>query len=189
VSFTIIVRGLVEIARPGLDGTVTILAFFGPHESVGDMAALEQAPYPADAIALTDVEVLALPASTVLEAMRSYPEVAEAVNQSLIEHARALREKIRIMTAGPVAQRLATLILHLVDRFGDELDDGSLSVPVALSRGELARVIGATVETTIRTMSRWSQQGILRTTPDGFVVTDVEALRALATGSVAAEGA
>lgn len=178
-SFTIIVHGLVEIVRRGGDGEETILAIFGPRESVGDMAALEMGPYPADAVALTDVEMLVLPAPGVIEAMRAHPEVAAAVNRSLIEHTRALQEKIKIVTAGPVAQRLATLLLHLVDRFGDELEDGSLLVPVSLSRSELAHVVGATVETTIRTMSRWNKQGMVRTTSDGFVVRDLDALRSL----------
>jgi CRP-like cAMP-binding protein len=179
-SFTIIVHGLVEIVRRGGNGSDCILAIFGPRESIGDMAALELAAYPADAVALTEVELLCLPAPTVIEAMRAHPDVATAVNQSLVEHARALQEKIRIVTAGPVSQRLATLVLHLVDRFGDELDDGSLLVPVALSRTELARIVGATVETTIRTMSRWNKQRVVETTPSGFVVRDVQALHAIA---------
>jgi CRP-like cAMP-binding protein len=184
-SFTIIVHGLVEILRPGREGGGTILAIFGPRESIGDMAALEMGSYPADAIALTNVEMLALPAPTVIEAMRGHPEVADSVNRSLVEHTRALQEKIKIVTAGPVAQRLATLLLHLVGRFGDELDDGSLIVPVALSRSELARVVDATVETTIRAMSRWNKQGIVGTVPEGFVVRDIEALRKLAAAAPA----
>lgn len=179
--FTIITRGLVQIVRRAADGSDTIVAIFGPRESIGDTAALEQGPYPADAIALTrEVEILTIPAPAVLEAVRSRPEVAAAVNASLIDHTRALQDKIRIMTAGAVPKRLATLLLHLIDRFGDEMNDGSVVVPVALSRSELARIIGATVETTIRAMSRWGKQGIVQTTPSGFVVRDVAALRALA---------
>jgi CRP-like cAMP-binding protein len=191
-SFTIIARGLVEIVRRGRDGADTILAIFGPRESIGDMAAVQRGPYPAGAIALTDVELLALPAPTVLEAMRADPEVAAAVNLSLTEHARALHEKIRIVTAGPVPRRLATLLLHLVQRFGDELEGGSncpqpegtghhatIQVPVSLSRSELAGIVGATVETTIRTMSRWSKEGVVETTAQGFLVRNLEALRAM----------
>lgn len=42
------------------------------------------------------------------------------VNRSLVAHSAALRQKIRIMTAGPVERRLAALLLHLAERFGDE---------------------------------------------------------------------
>jgi CRP-like cAMP-binding protein len=182
--FTVITRGLVEIVRHGANGSGAIIAIFGPRESIGDVAAVQQAPYPAGALALTQqVDVLMVPADPVIEAMHSHPEVTAAVNASLVEHTRALQEKIRIMTAGAVPRRLATLVLHLADRFGDELDDGSILVPVALSRGELARIVGATVETTIRAMSRWRKQGLLQTTPQGFLVRDLEALRVLTTGT------
>jgi hypothetical protein len=43
--------------------------------------------------------------------------------------------------------------------------------------------VGATLETTIRTTSRWKKQGMVETLPDGFVVRDLEALHALAAGA------
>jgi CRP-like cAMP-binding protein len=187
--FTVITRGLVEIVRLGPDGGGAIIAIFGPRESIGDVAAVKQAPYPAGALALTQqVDVLMVPAGPVVEAMRSHTDVAAAVNSSLVEHTQALQEKIRIMTAGAVPRRLATLVLHLADRFGDELDDGSILVPVALSRNELARIVGATVETTIRAMSRWRKQGLVQTTAQGFLVRDLEVLRAIAAGAEEAPG-
>jgi CRP-like cAMP-binding protein len=169
--------------RGAPDGGDTILAIFGPRESIGTMAALERRPYPADAIAVTDVDVLTIPAESVLEAMRVHAPVVAAVNASLVEHTRALQMKIRIMTAGAVPRRLATLVVHLVERFGDEMEGGAIFVPVVLSRGELARTVGATLETTIRTTSRWKRQGLVETTAEGFVVHDLEALHALAAGS------
>jgi CRP-like cAMP-binding protein len=182
--FTVITRGLVEIVRPGPDGEGAIIAIFGPRESIGDVAAVRQAPYPASALALTQqVDVLSVPAGAVVEAMHLHAAVAAAVNASLVEHTSALQEKIRIMTAGAVPRRLATLVLHLADRFGDEVDEGAILVPVALSRGELARIVGATVETTIRAMSRWRKLGLVQTTAHGFLVRDLERLRAIAAGT------
>jgi CRP-like cAMP-binding protein len=101
------------------------------------------------------------------------------MNASLIEHMQALQEKIRIMTAGKVDKRLSTLLLHLASRFGDELDDGTTFVPIQLSRAECARLVGATIETTIRTMSKWQKSGVVETTATGFVLHDVEALTRL----------
>jgi CRP-like cAMP-binding protein len=177
--FAVIASGLVKIARATADGGETILALFGPRESVGDVAVLGAKPYPADAVALTDVEVLRVEASTVRSAFDSSPALLLALNASLIEHAQALQEKIRIMSAGKVEKRLATLLLHLASRFGDELDDGSTLIPIHVSRAECARLVGATIETTIRTFSRWQKKGLVTTTPDGFAIGDVSALTAI----------
>jgi CRP-like cAMP-binding protein len=175
--FTIIASGLVKIARTAADGSEVIVALFGPRESIGDVAVLQSKPYPADAVAVSDsVDVLRIDAPVVQAAMATHPSLLAAMNASLIEHTQALQEKIRIMSAGTVPKRLATLLLHLASRFGDELEDGTTFIPLVLSRTECARLIGATVETTIRTFSRWQHDALVDTTPEGFALRDVKRL-------------
>ena len=177
VALTIITSGLVKICQPNRSGESAIVALFGPRESIGDIAVISSGRYPADAIAVTqDVEVLSIEKKPVLEAMQRDLALANAINRSLVSHSVALRQKIRIMTAGPVERRLAALLLHLAERFGDESESGEIEIPVALSRSDLARLVGATMETTIRTMSRWQKAGIVSTTPSGFVIHDAKAI-------------
>jgi CRP-like cAMP-binding protein len=189
-SFVVIASGLVEITRRAPNGSSAIVAIFGPHEDIGASAVVARGTYPASAIAATPTaSVLLVDAAPVLDAARVDPQVAEALNASLVEHTEALQQKIRIMTAGSVAARLATLVLHLVERFGDELEDGATHVPVVLTRMELANLVGATVETTIRTLSAWQRAGILATERDGVLVKDPARLRAIAAGNDEGEGA
>lgn len=49
-----------------------------------------------------------------------------------------------------------------------------------LSRQELADLTGTTIETTIRIMSRWQKEDVLRTEKDGFVVVDRATLEGVA---------
>jgi len=179
-SFTEIASGLVKVVRTGADGHETILAILGPRESVGDAAVIASKPYPADAVAVSDsVEVVRIDSAIVRAAMESHPSMMAAINASLIEHIHALQEKIRIMSAGTVPKRLATLLLHLATRFGDHDVDGHTFIPLALSRAECACLVGATVETTIRTFSQWQKEGLVATTPDGFALRDVSRLERL----------
>jgi CRP-like cAMP-binding protein len=53
--------------------------------------------------------------------------------------------------------------MELGERFGDEMEDGSTLIPLRLTRAELAALVGTTVETTIRTLSRWSREGLVTT--------------------------
>ena len=177
--FAIIANGLVKVARAAADGSETILALFGPRESIGDVAVLGGKPYPADAITLTDVEILRVEAKTVRSAFAANPALLGAMNASLIEHVQALQEKIVIMSAGKIDKRLATLLLHIASRFGDEQGDGTTFVPIHLSRVECARLIGATIETTIRTFSKWQKTGLVETTPEGFALRDIDGLTEL----------
>ncbi len=178
--FNVIASGLVRIARTAPDGSETILALFGPRESIGDVAVVGRKPYPADAVALTDaVEIVKIDAGAVQRISEAHPSLVGAINASLVEHTHALHAKIRIMTAGKVEGRLATLLLHLASRFGDELEDGKTFIPLHLSRAECAQLVGATVETTIRTFSRWQKERVVETSEAGLLVHDLAALTRL----------
>jgi CRP-like cAMP-binding protein len=181
----LISTGLVKIVEPG----GAILAIFGPHETFGELAIVGESAYSADAVAATRaVELLCVEASAVRTITHSDIEFARAMGRALVVHGRVLREKIRIMTAGCVERRLAALLRHLLERFGDELEDGSTVIQVALSRAELACLVGATIETTIRTMSRWQKEGVVSTVDDGFVVHSADRLAEILGGAVPGSG-
>ena len=181
--FALIQGGLVEIVRQAADGSEFIVALFGPRESVGDAAVLGRDRYPAEAVVASDrADLIFVDAGPVLAALPTQPEVSRALIRTLLSHTRALQEKIAVMSAGSVPKRLALLFLLLADRFGDDLADGTVGIPVVLSRTELARLVGATVETTIRTISRWQKAGWISTDGDGFVLREAERLRDVTRG-------
>jgi CRP-like cAMP-binding protein len=53
-------------------------------------------------------------------------------------------------------------------------------LPLDLSRRDLAELIGTTVESTIRLMSRWQKEGTVLTEKGRFVVPDASVLRRIA---------
>ena len=77
---------------------------------------------------------------------------------------------------GAVETRGARLFLTLAERMGVSTDAGTM-IPLPLSRQELADLLGTTLETTIRLMSRWQKEGLVTTEREGFVVPDLSALR------------
>lgn len=170
-TFNIVSRGLVQILQRLPSGDAALIGVFGPHECIGIAASLEASAYPADCQALTeDVEVLRINAPPMLTALRTDVTLANAMNSALLEHTRALRAKINIMSAGTVSERLLMLFDHLADRFGDEREDSSTVIPVVLSRTALSWLVGARVETVIRAMTRWQREGWIETNRDGFII-------------------
>ena len=49
-----------------------------------------------------------------------------------------------------------------------------------LTRQELADLTGTTIETAIRTMSRWQKDDLVRTEKDGFVIVNRDSLETVA---------
>ncbi len=180
--FTIVQRGLVQIQRRAASGEPALLAVFGPTESIGDVAAIELGAYPADAQAVTQVEVVRVPALLVTASAEREPALARALQRALLEHTRALFAKIDIVSAGAVPARLATLLLHWHERFGDEDERGRAEVPIPLSRSALAHLVSARPETVIRALSAMQKSGVLAATQGSFTVLDLARLQALAGG-------
>jgi CRP-like cAMP-binding protein len=88
-----------------------------------------------------------------------------------------MRDMNSVLSAGAVEARLAALLVNLADRFGDIDDDAVLRVPLVLTRSELASCISSTMETVIRTMSRWDSDGIVETYDQGFIIRSPDRLR------------
>lgn len=171
-------RGLLEITRATPDGQEIALALFGPRECPGLFAALEGKRFPAAARCLsTDAEVLRVELSALLRAVDQAPTVTRAMSQVLRDHNAILREKVEVLTAGEVPQRLATLFHLLGERFGDDDVTGALSIPLTLTRRVLARLVGVRVETVIRVLARWEREAFVETSERGFVVRDPARLR------------
>ncbi len=172
-------RGLIEIVRVTAGGAEVGLALFGPRECPGLFAALDGRQFPADARVLSEsAEVMEVPRLRLLEVVDADPELGRAMSKVLRHHNAVLREKMDVLTAGEVPQRLATLFLVLLERFGDEGEHGEQQLPVVLARRVLARLVSARVETVIRVLSKWDKEAFVETSEHGFIVHDTSRLRA-----------
>jgi CRP/FNR family transcriptional regulator len=81
-----------------------------------------------------------------------------------------------------VEYRIAHLLLKLADRIGEDSLAGGITIPIVLSRQDIADLVGTTVETAIRVMSRWRKMGIVVNDKRGILIRDRETLEDLASG-------
>jgi CRP/FNR family transcriptional regulator len=172
---TLILRGRVKIVRHAEDGDV-ILEIFGEGEPVGAIAVYNYMPYPASAICLEPVSLLLVPRRDYFELLDRHPEFARAVIRELTKLVVALTRKLEEMRGQRVEVRIGQLFLSLADRMGRETRDG-FEIPLQLSRQEVADLVGTTVESAIRVMSRWGREGVLLTGHKHFIVPSLDRLR------------
>jgi CRP/FNR family transcriptional regulator, nitrogen oxide reductase regulator len=179
-SLVIIGSGLVKVVKPGPQGRRTICGLFGAPDTVGDAALLQGIAYPADAIVATSkAGLVEIGRTALLAAIEKEPQLAMSCTQAVQNKLTALLDKIDVLSAGAVEARLATLLLNLYDRFGDDLEDETQLIPLALTRQELADLVSTTFETAIRIMTRWEREGTVDTTAHGFVIKNRAQLEAL----------
>jgi len=176
-ALTVLVRGRVKVVRHAEAGDV-ILELFGEGDPVGAIALYNYIPYPASAVCLEPVTLFVLPRRDYFELLDRQPEFARGVIRELTRLVIALTRKVEEMRGQPVETRIAQLFLTLAERMGRE-KKGGIEIPIELSRQEVADLVGTTVESAIRVMSRWGREGILITGEKRFLIPSKDKLRAV----------
>jgi CRP/FNR family transcriptional regulator, nitrogen oxide reductase regulator len=175
IYFLFVGRAKIVKSTPGRDLIIEIL---GPGEPVGTVAAFERRPFPATAIAIEACGVVAIPEREFFSLIERRPEITRRLLAGLTLRLMTLNKRLADMT-GSVEYRAARLFTTLAERMGRREKDG-VSIPLALSRQEIADLVGTTVETAIRVMSRWQKEGLVETDKSGFFIRDPGALSQIA---------
>ena len=171
-----VVIGRVKIVKAGPDRDV-ILGLFGVGEPIGAVALFEGKRFPASAVALEPSTVLRVPEREFFATIDAHPEITRRLLQGLMLRQFEISRRLADLT-GPVEKRIARLLLMLATRVGRRAGAGA-TIPLALSRQEIADMTATTVETAIRVMSRWGKENVVITGPDAFTIPDLQALAAL----------
>ena len=177
---TLIVRGRVKVVRHS-DGGDVILEIFGEGEPVGAIAVYNYMPYPASAVCLEPVTLLLLPRRDYFELLDRHPDFARAIIRELTKLVVSLARRLEEMRGQRVEARIAQLFLTLAERMGRQTKPG-IEIPIHLSRQEVADLVGTTVESAIRVLSRWGREKILVTGEKRFVIPSRDRLLQIAEG-------
>lgn len=173
-----VVLGRVKVVKSA-GGRDVIIELLGPGEPVGAVAVFERRPFPASAVAIEGSSILSIPEREFFALIESRPEMMRHMLAGLTYRLMMVNKRLADMT-GSAEARAARLFLTLADRVGIQRGDG-VFIPLPLSRQEVADLIGTTLETAIRLMSRWQKDELVLTEKTGFAVPSAERLRELGT--------
>jgi CRP/FNR family transcriptional regulator len=161
--------GRVKIVKAA-GGREIIIEILGPGEPVGAVAVFERRAFPASAITLEPSGILSIPEREFFALLEKRPEMMRHLLAGLTYRLMMVNKRMADLT-GSAEQRTARLFLTLADRVGLPTKGGT-KIPLTLSRQEIADLIGTTLETAIRLMSRWQKEGVVLTEKDGFLIPD-----------------
>jgi CRP/FNR family transcriptional regulator len=178
-AFITIVEGRVKVFKATPSGKEIILEIFGPGDPLGAVAAYESSAFPASAQALEPSLCLAIGRRDFFQLLEQYPALVRGLLSGLTLRLAELTRRLTDLSGSRVDARLARLLLTLADRIGTASGD-AVFVALPLSRQELGDLTGTTIETTIRIMSRWQKDDVVRTEKGGFHIVDRATLQAIA---------
>jgi CRP/FNR family transcriptional regulator len=175
IHFLFVGRVKIVKAAPERD---LILEILGPGEPVGAVAVYQRRAFPATAVALEPAGTVSIPEREFFQLVEKRPEITRGLLAGLTLRLMALNRRLADMT-GSVEYRSARLFATLAERLGRRQDEG-IFIPLPLSRQEIADLVGTTVETAIRVMSRWQKDGLVDTSRDGFLIRKIDSIRDIA---------
>ncbi len=174
----IVQEGKVKITKISQDGKEIILEIIKPDELFGAIAVLNAFPYPANALAMEDSTVLRISRSDLMRVLDRFPTMMQAMMQDLGERIKDSHEAMKNIALEKVGSRIAALLLKLSEQMGEDTTEGR-KLTIKLTKQDIAEMVGTTVETSIRTMSRFKKMGVIDESSGRIVITNPSALESL----------
>src|SRR5215213_4257642 len=169
-----------------VEGTVRLYKMYGDYKEAttallkdrgvfGKLSLVEGRWQDVFAEAVTDVRVASLQKSTLTEVVKRRPDFAMKLFASFSERLRQSDEVIDSLLHREVSTRLATLLLNLVERFGEENGAGT-RLDVRLTHQDLANMIASTRQAVSKVMSEFQRDGLIESRNRRVVIVDHDAL-------------
>jgi len=173
--------GVLKRVRSWDSGRQTLIVLCGPGELLGAVPLLGRRAWSDSGHAVTLGRAAWWGLDAVLRAQTRDP-LAMAELLACSQSADGALGSVQAHADGTVSTRTARLLLDLVERFG-MADERGLLLPLPLSRGELASMVGCRVESVVRVLRSWVADGVLDTLPGGVLLLRApQTLRELAAG-------
>lgn len=176
-GFYCITKGILKIYKTGIDGKEQIIRFVKAGDIIAFRSLLSQELACTTAKVIDDAVLCHIPYQTLLFLLQNNWKFSHWMIQILCRELREANDYITDIAQKTVRERLAEVLLLLKDNF--DVDDGNI-LNIALTREELANMVGTATESVIRLLSEFKQDGLIELKGRKVKFLDVSSLRRLA---------
>jgi CRP-like cAMP-binding protein len=174
-GFYVVITGRVKIFKLSPEGKEQILHFFGPGEPFGEVPVFAGQQFPANAEAMEESRIFFFPRKSFVDLVKRNPSLALKMLAVLSKRLRRFAALIDDLSLKEVPGRLAAYLLYLSDQ-----NKGSKDLELAITKAQLASLLGTIPETLSRILGKLGSQGLIETDGRRIRILDEEGLRDLA---------
>jgi CRP/FNR family cyclic AMP-dependent transcriptional regulator len=178
-SLIILIDGVIEISRVGVNGRRHILFYLERGQVTNLVPMLDRRRAIHDAIAHTDCLVLHVGEQDLTKRMACDPQLTRGVIAVLCLRTRTTYAMFSNDRLLPLRQRCAWALFEMVRQHGRVREENVL-LTLKLSREEFAEMLGRTRQAIGKELQRLEEEGVIRTTYSTFVINDRDALERIA---------
>lgn len=159
VACATLLKGALKVTTVDEQGTERILALVHPAGFVGELFA----PFAHhDVVALADSELCVFPRSEMGRAVEFHPKLAQALLRRTQEDLLQSRELLALSGRRSAADKVAALLLGLAEGASDSSCHPAREFDLPLTRGEIAGMLGLTIETVSRAITKFERDGLIK---------------------------
>ncbi len=173
-SMMAVVRGTVRISLPAIKGREIILADLQTGDLFGEIALLDGKARSANAMALTNCELMVLDRRDLLPFLERNPAACIKLMDVLCARIRRSDERMADIAFLDLQARLAKTLLN----YPASIRNAGI-IKLSLSQSELAAMAGGTRENVNRCLREWQRRGFLELKDRWTIVRQPDALRKL----------
>ncbi len=152
--------GKVKVFKMSSEGKEQILDLSKPGDFLGYRALISEEFYNASATVIEEAAICYIPKINFLEILNTNPKFFQKMMKAVCHELGVMEDKLVTIAQKSVRERLATTLLMLKETYGMEGEE-SVLIDIALSREDLANIIGTATETVIRLLSEFKNDQLI----------------------------
>jgi len=174
-----VMRGRVKISSLSSEGREIVLNIISEGEIFGEIALIDGKDRTADAVAMTECDLLVLHRRDFLPFLERHADVCLHLLGILCERLRRTSEQLEDISFRHLQSRLAKVLLRLAQSAPPD-SEGGLHVDLGLSQRELGTIVGGTRESINKHLQALNRSGIIELEKGAILIRDVAALERIA---------
>lgn len=155
-----IYSGKVKIFKKGSEGKNQIVRLAKTSDIIGYRSLISGEPYSVSAAALDNTQLCYIPQNVFFQLLQTNVNMSLKILRSICDTLKIAEHKIAYIAQKPLMPRLAESLIMLKNFYGGEETDFS-TINVALSRKELANVVGTAPGCVMRLLSKLKKDNII----------------------------
>ena len=170
-------NGTVKTFKTNEDGKDYITSLYKKGDYLGYLPLLEETPYTESGMAMEETEIAVIPRDDFLQLMHNNRDVSIKFIKMLANNIKEKEEKLLKLAYGSLRERVAEALLSLQKSYQkkEEQDLG-----IAISREDLASLVGTATESLIRTLSDFKEEKLVETEGRKIKILDRQGLEHVA---------
>ena len=169
-------KGRVAVSRAHEYGKELITTLYKPGDFFGYTALLEGGLYAETAEALEDSEVCLIPKEDFFSLMYNNMGVMKVFVKMLADNVHEKEKQLLNLAYSTVRKRVAEALVLLHSRYADSKEK---NFTIAITRNDLANIVGTATESLIRTLSDFKEEGMVEMKGTNITIVNLDKLKKL----------